>query len=248
MTSHKFSILLSPAAYGALRGASIAAEPEDLRAACRGIRVSFDEPDSDHPNCRQITFAGTDTHIIAVLMAPLEGFPGCSSSEELRSGLTPIAEIPQDALKHHFLPAEWVRKCFPVSGRWARLEFEGSDATGMTCKATIFGGVRKVRKLKMTEASMIDGFWPDESRVLPTEDQLSAHYEKPSYMSAFVLPKFSGVAEALMKASGSHYSVAFAIRTVGNHIHAYVESRVSEGTDPSYDRLDGRVYAMGMRL
>ena len=247
-TLKKFSVLLSPAAYGCLRGAAAASDPKGSYDYSRYVRIGFEAVDPDFPESRRVTFCGSDSRVIAVLAAPLASPRNCYAPDELLHGLTPFDGFNAGELSGFCLPACCLQDVnFPKAGRWARLDFEETQpGLEWRCFHKVYGGRRKVRLLKEGDFYMRPFAYPDESRVLPSREDVEKNYDRPADLYSWVLQKFADIGSALSAPDTGRGGAVLRIRTVGNRLYADVDHCLMDCG--SYYALSGRVYAMGMRL
>lgn len=246
MTTRKFSVLLSPAAYGCLRGALKATELKSGIAQCQDvIEIDF----HDNADLISAEFTGTQGSILAHLSAPIENGGACGAPQALLKGLSPVGEIPTDGgLRGYCLPSAWVKATFPANGRYARLELE-EFAGGWTCRAEVWGGKKKLRLLKSSACELTPYVYPDWSRCVPSADRYSEETCAHAALQAGMLAAIGKVADAVTCAADDGAPVAFLTRVFEpNLIHAAVRPGYTDFSDFSFRSISGVVVAMGMRL
>lgn len=245
-TLKKFSVLLSPAAYGCLRGALKATEPENCLSQCQDIlEINF----HDNADVISVEFTGTQGHILAHLSAPIENDGSGMAPRELLEGVSPISEIPTDGAFEGFcLPSKWVKDTFPTKGRYARLDFE-ETGDGWRCRAVVWGGKRVLRVLRTGECELTPRRYPDWQRCLPHAARFDEKTDARAALQAGVLAAMGEIAKAVTCAADDRSPVAFCTRVFApNLIHADVRPGYTAYADFSFRSISGVVVAMGMRL
>ena len=246
MTTKKFSILLSPAAYGCLRGALKATELKTGIPQCQDvIEIDF----HDNADLISVGFTGTQGSILAHLSALVENGGACAAPHELLKGLSPVGDIPTDGgLRGCCLPSAWVKATFPAAGRYARLEFE-QVAGGWRCHAEAWGGKKKLRLLKSGACELTPYVYPDWSRCLPAAHRFKEETSAGVSLQAGMLAAIGSVADAVTCAADDGAPVAFTTRVfTPNQIYAEVRPGFTDYADSSFRSISGVVVAMGMRL